>query len=154
MEYNTKKHAVYLLTYHMVFVTKYRRPFISDEMGNWMKEYAAYLLENAGGALVSAETDRNHIHLLVSLPPDTAPTAAVTMLKTMLSKKAHANPAFMAQIRRYLYGDVPMWSASYFVASTGSVSLETVKQYIESQRTEEHQKRKYEKSGKYSKRRL
>ena len=151
MDYNTKKHAVYLLTYHMVFVTKYRRPCISEEIGDWMKDYASRLLENAGGGLVSAETDRDHIHLLVSLPPDMAPTAAVTMLKTMLSKKLHCNQEYMEHVRKYLYGDVPFWSASYFVASTGSVSMETVKQYIESQRTEEHQKRRYVKSGKYKK---
>lgn len=41
-------------------------------------------------------------------------------------------------------------SASYFCATTGSVSMETVKKYIEEQRTEEH-KRKYMKSGKYKK---
>jgi putative transposase len=39
---------------------------------------------------------------------------------------------------------------SCFCATTGSVSLETVKKYIEDQRTEEH-KRKYFKSGKYKK---
>ena len=46
------------------------------------------------------------------------------------------------------YGNAPLWSSSYFVATTGSVSMDTVKSYIESQRTDEH-KRKYEKRSKY-----
>ncbi|WP_022779867.1 transposase, partial [Butyrivibrio sp. AE3009] len=54
------------------------------------------------------------------------------------------------QLEKYLWGDSPFWSASYFCATTGSVSMETVKKYIEEQRTEEH-KRKYMKSGKYKK---
>lgn len=74
MKYNRKSHNVYLLTYHIVFVTKYRRPVISDEVGDFMKDHAAYLCGRFGGDLLSAETDRDHIHLLVSMPPDVAPT--------------------------------------------------------------------------------
>ena len=150
MEYKKKKHAVYMLTYHVIFVTKYRKPVISDEIGDSMKQYAGYLLDKIGGDLVSAETDRDHIHLLVSLPPDIAPTSAVRILKTHLSREIHANAGYMAYVSKYLYGDTPLWSASYFIATTGSVSMETVKSYIESQRTDGH-KRKYVKSGKYSK---
>ena len=89
--YNRGSHSVYQLTYHIVFVTKYRKRVITDEMGDFMKNHA-----------------------------------------------------------EYLWGDSPFWSASYFCATTGSVSMETVKKYIEDQRTEEH-KRKYTKSGKYIK---
>ncbi len=150
-DYNRKKHAVYMLTYHVIFVTKYRRPVISDGIGDFMKKHAAYLCsERYGGELLSAETDKDHIHLLISLPPDMAPMTVINSLKTQLSKEIHAREDFMAYVTKYLYGDVPFWSASYFVATTGSVSMETVKAYIESQRTEEHH-RKYEKTGKYSK---
>lgn len=46
----------------------------------------------------------------------------------------------------FLYGkDTPFWSESYFVATTGTVSMETVKGYIESQKTEAHQKIAYRK---------
>ena len=50
MEYNRKAHSVYLLTYHIVFVTKYRRPVISDEIGYFMKNHAAYLCGRFGDA--------------------------------------------------------------------------------------------------------
>ena len=32
MEYIRSAHSVYLLTYHIVFVTKYRKPVINDEI--------------------------------------------------------------------------------------------------------------------------
>ena len=51
MEYNRKAHSVYLLTYHIVFVTKYRRPVISDEIGYFMKNHAAYLCGRFGGEI-------------------------------------------------------------------------------------------------------
>ena len=37
MEYKKKAHSVYLMTYHLVFVTKHRKPVISDEIGDFMK---------------------------------------------------------------------------------------------------------------------
>lgn len=47
-------------------------------------------------------------------------------------------------VKKHIYGNAPLWSPSYFVTTTGSVSMDVVKQYIEGQRTDEH-KRKYEK---------
>ena len=85
MEYKKTFHSVYSLTYHMVFVTKYRKPVISNEIGDFMKERAAYLCERFRGELISAETDMDHIHLLVSLPPSAAPSVVVRTLKTQLS---------------------------------------------------------------------
>ena len=111
--YNRGQHCVYCLTYHMIFVTHYRKPVINDEMSAAMKEFSNHMAEQFRGKVLSAETDRDHIHLLVSLPE---------------------------QIKQYIHGDdTSFWSRSYFIATTGSVSLETLKQYIESQRSEEHQ---------------
>ena len=131
MEYNRKAHSVYLLTYHIVFVTKYRRPVISDEIGYFMKNHAAYLCGRFGG-------------------PDVAPSRLVATLKTQLSKEVRAE--YTEHVRKYLWGDAPFWSNSYFIATTGTTVMEKVKEYIENQRTEEH-KRKYVKSGRYVKKR-
>ena len=144
MEYNHSKHAVWKCTYHLVFVTKFRKPVISHEIGDFMKGEIARLAKGLGGELLSAETDRDHLHLLVSLPPDVKVSSAVISFKTQMSKLVHQNEEFMQHVRKYHKGKCPFWTKSYFVATTGSVSMETVKEYIESQRTEEHQ-RKYAK---------
>ena len=97
--------------------------------------------KNFRGKVLSAETDRDHIHLLVSLPPNTNISVFVRSIKTQLSREMRKR--FPEQIKQYIYGDdTSFWSRSYFIATTGSVSLETVKQYIESQRSEEHQAKK------------
>ena len=151
MDYNTKAHSVYLLTYHIVFVTKYRRPVITDEIVDFMKNHAAYLCGRFGGEMLSGEMDRDHIHLLVSMPPEVAPSCLVTTLKTQLSKEVRM--AYAEHVRKYLGGgDAPFWSSNYFIASTGTTVMEKVKEYIEGQRTDEHT-RKYIKSGKYAKKR-
>lgn len=147
IEYNRKSHSVYLLTYHIVFVTKYRRPVISDEIGDFMKNHAAYLCGRFDGKILSAETDCDHIHMLISLPPDIAPSKLVTTLKTQLSKEVRTY--YREEIEKQLWGDA-FWSSSYFIATTGTTVMEKVKEYIENQRSDEH-KRKYVKSGKYAK---
>ena len=148
--YNRGQHCVYCLTYHMIFVTHYRKPVINDEMSAAMKEFSnhsgtdqtVYLWgEQFRGKVLFAETDRDHIHLLVSLPPNTNISVFVRSIKTQLSREMRKR--FPEQIKQYIYGDdTSFWSRSYFIATTGSVSLETVKQYIESQRSEEHQAKK------------
>ena len=139
--YNRGQHCVYCLTYHMIFVTHYRKPVINDEMSAAMKEFSNHMAEQFRGKVLSAETDRDHIHLLVSLPPNTNISVFVRSIKTQLSREMRKR--FPEQIKQYIYGDdTSFWSRSYFIATTGSVSLETVKQYIESQRSEEHQAKK------------
>ena len=67
-----------------------------------------------------------------------------------LSKEVRAE--YTEHVRKYLWGDAPFWSNSYFIASTETTVMEKVKEYIEKQKTEEH-KRKYVKSGRYVKKR-
>jgi len=147
-DYIRTRHSVYMLTYHMIFVTKWRKPAISDDVGDFMVETARRLCDGYGGKLISGETDKDHIHLIVSLPPWSCVGTVVRSLKTQLSKEIHAHPEHGPYVKRFLYGDAPLWSDSYFVARTGSVSMETVKGYIEAQRTNEHQ-RKYDKKSRY-----
>ena len=72
MDYIKGGHNVYLITYHIVFVTKYRKPVINEEISEFLKEHIAYLCGRFGAELLTAETDRDHIHLLVSMTPTAA----------------------------------------------------------------------------------
>lgn len=115
---------------------------ITDEIGDFMVETARRLFLGYGGELIEGKTDRDHIHLLVSLPPSKNLTDVVRSLKTQLSKELHTAPEYDRVVKKYMFGDAPLWFPSYFAATTGSVSLDVVKQY------DEH-KRKYEKRSRY-----
>ena len=52
-EYIRTRHSVYLLTYHMIFVTKWRKPAISDKVGDFMVETARRLCIGYGGELIA-----------------------------------------------------------------------------------------------------
>ena len=85
--YKKHRHSVYSLNYHIVLVTKYRRKVITEPISEFLKEKACYLMEKYGGSLIEAETDKDHIHLLVEFPPKLAPANVVNNLKTQLSKE-------------------------------------------------------------------
>ena len=55
--YNRGQHCVYCLTYHMIFVTHYRKPVINDEMSAAMKEFSNHMAEQFRGKILSAETE-------------------------------------------------------------------------------------------------
>lgn len=93
-DYIKTRHSVYMLTYHVIFVTKYRKPVITDEIGDFMVEYAKRLCLGYGGELVSGETNRDHIHLLISLPPQQTVSLVLRNLKTQLSKGTRAVPEY------------------------------------------------------------
>ena len=150
MKYKKKSHSVYLLTYHIVFVTKYRKPVISAEIGDFMKALCSQICSEHHGELLSAETDLDHIHLLISMPPQARPSDIVRVLKTQTSKKVHLNKKVNAYVKKYLFGDVSLWSPSYFISTTGGATLDKIKEYVESQRTDGH-RRKYRKTGRYKK---
>ena len=143
MEYIRSAHSVYLLTYHIVFVTKYRKPVINDEISEFLKGHIGYLCTRFDAELLTAETDRDHIHMLISMPPKVAPAGLIRVLKTQTAREIHQDPQMDA---------APLWQPSYFVATTGTTVMEKVREYIDSQQTEEH-RRKYEKTGRYSKKR-
>lgn len=150
MEYKRKAHAVYSITYHIVFVTKYRKPVISDEIGDYMKEIVSDICRQNEGELISCESDADHLHLLISLPPQKSPSEVIRILKTQTSRKVHSNERYDRYVKQFLFGNISLWNPSYFVATAGGAPLEKIKQYIDSQRTDDH-KRKYEKTGRYKK---
>ena len=70
MKIRRERHRVWSLSYHAVFVVKYRKPCITDEIADFLLDEMRHLLEGWGGELIEGKADRDHLHLLFSLPPD------------------------------------------------------------------------------------
>ena len=143
--YNRRAHSVCCLTYHAVFVIKYRRKVISPEILDFMETHTRYLIEERfNGKLIGFNGEEDHIHILFKLPPSAAPSVIVCSLKTQLSKEVRKR--YMEQMKDKLWKD-SFWSDSYFLSTTGGASIETLEEYIREQGIEkpERPKRKYTK---------
>jgi putative transposase len=138
------KHSVYKLTYHLVFVTNYRKKYLTEEIIEELKEFTNGCMEIMNGSLIEMNGEPDHIHLLIQMMPSGCLSKVVRVLKcqySILLKKNHSE-----WLKEFYYGNPPLWSPSYFASTTGSVSIETVKSYIDSQATDAH-KRKYERKA-------
>ena len=137
---NRKRHAVYKLTYHAVFVIKYRRRVMTEPIITHMRQYATHLIEQCyQGKLLELNGEPDHIHILFELPATAAPSVVVCSLKTQLSKEVRAK--FWDEIKDKLWKD-SFWSDSYFITTTGGANFETLERYIQDQGIEKP-KRKY-----------
>ena len=124
-DFNRKRHAVYKLTYHAVFVIKYRRKVMSEPIIEHMRQYAAHLIGQCyQGRLIELNGEPDHIHILFELPATAAPSVVVCSLKTQLSKEIRAN--FWDEIKDKLWNNI-FWSDSYFITTTGGATIETMK---------------------------
>lgn len=72
---------------------------------------------------------KDHVHLLVSVPPDLAVSELVQRLKGRSSRLMLEE---FGELRKAFWGR-HLWARGYFVASTGNVTDDVIKQYIEMQ---------------------
>jgi putative transposase len=110
---------------------KYRKKILSGQLDTRLKEVVREVAVHFGIDIIQQETDKDHIHILFSCRPSLAPSRFINSLKTVVSRRLRKE--FPYVVRKHLWGGV-FWSPSYFLASTGQVTLEDIKRYVETQK--------------------
>lgn len=132
--YNKSGNAVFALNYHLVIVVKYRKHvFTNDQIINDLKELVLAVAANNKVNIVAQECGVDHIHILFSAKPTCNIPVFVNSLKGYTSRIIRER--YSSFLSPQLYGDA-FWSPSYFLATAGNVSLETLHNYINNQRLE------------------
>jgi len=126
--------CVYALTYHLVLVTKYRRACITRPMLDMLQDIVAQRCKDWGGELMEFNGEADHVHALLSLPPNLDLSRFVNNLKTTSSRLIRRE--FGDQLRR-VYRKPVFCSRSYCIISCGGAPLTVIKQYVEQQEAPE-----------------
>lgn len=130
MELKRNSNAVYLLNYHLILVVKYRKKvFTNDEIVERTKELMRKISAENDVEIINQECGDDHIHLMISTKPTTQLTKYVNLLKGHSARALRKEYDFS----NVLYGD-SFWSDSYYLATCGNVSLDTLYNYIDNQR--------------------
>jgi putative transposase len=129
MSYRKTSHSVYDLKYHIVWITKYRKPVLRGEVAKRLRELVRQSCATLDVYIVSGHVSKDHVHLLVSVPPNVSVSELVKRLKGRSSRRLMDE---FNELRRQFWGR-HLWARGYFAASTGNVTDEIIKQYIESQ---------------------
>ena len=128
---SVNRHKYYLKT-HLVFVCKYRKQLlINESLDSKVKEIFKSIESKSDFIIDIMETDKDHIHLLVSYPPKVSISSIVRKLKqesTIILWKYF--PVFLS---RFFWKEHTFWSDGYFACSIGEANPETIRRYIENQ---------------------
>lgn len=122
---------VYSLQYHIVWVTKYRKPIFIGDIKIDMKNYLLYTLKSLDMNVIAIEIMSDHIHLLVNCKPQLRLSDAIKILKGNTARWLFLK---YPEIKKQLWGG-HLWNPSYFVATVSDRTLEQIEHYINNQKT-------------------
>jgi putative transposase len=132
-DYKRGSHTVWDCKYHIVWITKYRYAVLTGDVGLRTRELLREIARSLEMTIYAGTVNRNHVHLLVSIPPQISVSRAVQFLK---GKSSHRLLTEYEALRKKYWGQ-HLWARGYWVASSGNVTDDVWKKYIEDQKPEE-----------------
>ena len=87
-KYDTNRHSCFLLQYHIVLVTKYRRPVLTGVVKEFVYQIIQDIFEEKELMILEMNEEADHIHILFEADPFTAPGTLVNVIKTKTSRYA------------------------------------------------------------------
>lgn len=126
-----ERNYVYNFHYHLVWVTKYRKPaFTTPELVEEMKGILSTIAEERDIRIEQMEVMPEHVHILVSFKPKHAPSDVVKYLKGHSAKRfLELHP----EMRNHSFWGGHLWSHSYYMGTLGNMSRDVVEKYIQNQ---------------------
>jgi putative transposase len=127
-------HTVYQLAYHFVWVPKYRRKILTDEIAERLKEIIGEICAEYDWEIEALEVMVDHVHLFVSCPPRYAPAQVMNTIKSLTARALYEE---FPRLKKALWGG-HIWADGYYVGSSGEhVTSDLIRRYIEYQKAEE-----------------
>ena len=127
--YRKSSHVVFQFHHHFVFITKYRKPVLRGDIAYRLRDLIREICTSYDIHIVQGHVRPDHVHLLLSLPPHLSPSKAMNAIK---GKSSHHMLRDFHRLRKECWGQ-HLWARGYFGCSSGNVTDEVVKEYIEKQ---------------------
>ena len=128
-KFDTNSHSVYLLHYHLIMCVKYRRKVIDNEISDRLKEIFLHIAPSYNITLEEWNHDIDHVHILFRGQPNTEISKFINAYKSASSRLIKKE---YPDIRKSLWKEM-FWSQSFCLISTGGVTVDVIKQYIQTQ---------------------
>lgn len=129
--YYKNRHSFFLLQYHLVLITKYRKPVITGDLELFLKKYINDYFLDRDYNIVAIETMPDHLHILFEADPQFHASVFVNALKTGSSRVLRNR--FSEELSKY-YWKPYFWSLSYFLGTVSERTTAAVRNYIETQK--------------------
>ena len=132
-DYKAGSHTIWDCKYHVVWVTKYRYSVLGGDVGLRCRELLREIARSQEMIIYAGSVNRDHVHMLIGIPPQLSVSKAVQYLK---GKSSHKLLSEFDSLRKRYWGP-HLWARGYWVASSGNVTDDVWKKYIEDQQPQE-----------------
>jgi putative transposase len=126
-EYRRTENSVSSINYHFVFVPKRRKPVLVQDVAKRLQEIIFELVAEHGWKMIALEIMPDHVHFFINAPTN---ESATDIARWVNGRASHYLRKEFPELKKL----PALWTPTYFVATTGQVSTEVVKKYIENQR--------------------
>ena len=128
-DYRHTNTTVSLINYHFVFCPRYRRKiFLIPKIEQRFKTLVNDKCEELEIEIIAIECDKDHVHMFLNCLPTQSPSDIMQNIKGFASKILREEFQILAKMPS-------LWTRSYFVSTAGNVCSETIKKYVENQKT-------------------
>lgn len=128
-KYRTTHTTVSLINYHFVFCPRYRRKIFSiPKVEERFKQLVKSICNELEIEIIAMECDKDHSHLFLNCLPTLSPADIMQKIKGVTSRELRKEFPQLSKMPS-------LWTRSYFVSTAGNVSSETIKKYVENQKT-------------------
>lgn len=117
MDKNSLSHTAWECKYHLFFAPKYRRQVIYGQIKADVAEILSMLCKSKGIEIIEAECCKDHIYMLVRIPPKYSVSEIMGYLKgksSLMIFEKHAN-------MKYTYGNRYFWCREYYADTVGKI---------------------------------
>ena len=135
--YRKNSHSLYDLKLHVVWITKYRKPVLTGQTGQVLREIIRRICEELDVQILAGNIRMDHVHLLLSFPPNLCVSKLVQKLKGVSSRKLLQSDK---KLQKEYWGR-HLWARGYFAVSTGNVTDDISAEYIKNQDEVERRKK-------------
>jgi len=129
MTYRTGAHTTYDLKYHIIWCTKYRYRVLTGDVAHRVRELVREICTSNYVTILSGSMSPDHIHLLLSVPPNISISKLMQYVKGKSSNKIMME---FAHLRKRYWGQ-HIWARGYFAVTVGNLNEHQVQEYIENQ---------------------
>lgn len=127
-QHNTLAHTRWMCKYHIVFIPKYRRKIIYNQLRGDISKYISTLCKYKGVEIIEGHMMPDHVHLLLSIPPKMSVSSFMGYLKGKSSLMIFENHTNL----KYKFGNRKFWAEGYYVSTVG-LNEATITKYIQDQ---------------------
>ena len=128
-EYRHGAHSVFMIHVHLVWITKYRKGVLKGDVAYRVRDLIREICRSDNVEIMKGHISSDHVHLFVSIPPQVTISRLVQRLKGKTSYKLLGE---FEHLRRQYWGR-HLWARGYFCCSSGNVTDDVIREYLERQ---------------------